>query len=65
MEKEGSKPNVLRAPNALAALLNSTKNVTGDRSGCQLASNIKMSTKDNCGKVIIWCSYNLSAIFKH
>jgi hypothetical protein len=34
MEKEGSKPNVVGAPNAVAALLNSTKSATGDRRGC-------------------------------
>jgi len=34
MEREGSKPNTVGAPNALVALFNSVKSAIGDRSNC-------------------------------
>ncbi len=65
MEREGTKPWAVGAPNAPMALLSSVKSATRYKSGYQLASITKMSTKANYGKVAIYCFYNLSAILKH
>ncbi len=34
MEREGIKPNIVRAPNAPVALLSSTKSATRDKNDC-------------------------------